>query len=258
MSDRIPDLIGTESILHFTELLADSAESAPIATPVTTCGDWTLGDLVWHLTEVQDFWTYIINNRPADYTNYVQPDRPDNSQLTADLRSASTKLVESLNACEPSENAWSWSSEQTVGFSIRRQTHEALVHCIDGLLALNLDLPEVAPAVAADGVHEVLTVMLGAGDDPSGNDPANFVERTHALGLRATDTADSWEVEIGNYGKQLGIRFVEHPDPRTTITGTALELDLWLWGRLDLATLAITGDQANAQLLGSLVGTISD
>ena len=32
---------------------------------------------------------------------------------------------------DPAEPAWTWSAEQTVGFTLRRQAHEALIHRLD-------------------------------------------------------------------------------------------------------------------------------
>ncbi|MGM3262735.1 maleylpyruvate isomerase N-terminal domain-containing protein, partial [Klebsiella pneumoniae] len=74
---------------------------------------------------------------------------------------ASADLVAELRAADPAEPAWSWSADRTVGFTVRRQAHEALVHRLDAEQAAGA-VTALDPALAADGVHEALAVMFGA------------------------------------------------------------------------------------------------
>ena len=60
----------------------------------------------------------------------------------------------------PAEEAWTWSDDHTVGFILRRQAHEALVHRLDAEQAAGRG-HELDAALAADGVHECLDVMYG-------------------------------------------------------------------------------------------------
>ena len=53
--------------------LAELGWRCDLTTPVPTCGDWTLADLIWYLAEVQSFWEYIIANRPAGPDRYPAP-----------------------------------------------------------------------------------------------------------------------------------------------------------------------------------------
>jgi|GEM_PF-3463318 len=79
----------------FTNQLADIAEVGDLSAPVPTCPDWTLADLAWHLLEVQDFWTWIIGNRPAGPDNYVGSERPSDNELATGLREACDRLATS-------------------------------------------------------------------------------------------------------------------------------------------------------------------
>lgn len=223
-----PDAVNAESMRRFTFLLADAAQDADLTTPVPTCGDWTLDDLLWHLTEVQDFWTFVIATRPNPPKNYEKPPRSTGRRLTAGLKNAATGLAAVLTEAPADDAAWSWATEQTVGFSIRRQTHEALTHCIDGLLALDQPLPEVSAELAADGIDEIVQVML-APVDVAGPVP------TGTITLHATDTDDQWTINIG--------------EGDCTISGKALDLNLWLWGRARTWPLTFAGATDQAELL---------
>ncbi len=220
---------------RFTFLLADAAQDADLATPVPTCGDWTLDDLLWHLCEVQDFWTFVIATRPHPPKNYEQPARPSGRRLLAGLRNAATGLAAALDEANADDPAWSWAQEQTVGFTIRRQTHEALIHCVDGFLALDRNLPRVSADLVADGIDEIVHVMLAP--DPSEDAAEDDDAQTQPLGtitIHATDTHDRWIIPMG--------------EGDCTIAGSALHLNLWLWGRGRTWPLTFTGavDQAEA------------
>ena len=112
--DGYLDHIRTESV-RFRAVLAGCDPEARV--PV--CPDWTAADLLWHLTGVQQFWTRIIRDRPAapseDWTEQERPASYDALLAAFDERSAD--FVSALEAADPAEPAWSWSEEQTVGFT---------------------------------------------------------------------------------------------------------------------------------------------
>lgn len=222
-----PDAVGCEPIRTYSGVLADVAATTDIGLPVPSCDGWTLGDLVWHLAEVQYFWTHVIATRPSSPANHEGPKRPSDARLVANLRNATVGLVGELATASPEEPAWSWADDQRVAFTLRRQTHEALVHCIDGVLAAGAELPEVPASLAADGVDEVVHVML----DASGE--SGVVE------LHATDSGDRWHLDL--------------PGEPATISGRALDLDLWLWGRTNTWSLSVTGDAAQVDAVRAAV-----
>lgn len=191
-----------------------------------------MADLTWHLTEVQDFWTYIIANRPAGPENYERLERASGGRLVSNLRAATTGLLTALEPCSPDETAWSWAPEQTVGFTMRRQVHEALTHCIDGLIANGHELPQISPELAADGVDEMVHVMLAETQDSPTSDGEIL--------LQTSDTDDQWTLALGQGS--------------CSISGTSLDLNLWLWGRGDSLPLTVTGD---ATQVGRLRETIA-
>ena len=63
------------------------------------------------------------------------------------------ELARVLEAADPADEAWNWSDDHTVGFILRRQAHEALIHRLDAEQAAG-DVTELDPRLAADGVEE--------------------------------------------------------------------------------------------------------
>ena len=253
-----PDALTIDQIADHTRGLAGVAALADPATPVPTCGDWTVADLAFHLYEVQRFWVHIIGNRPAGPEAYEHPEPV--ADVASALQAINAQLVELLGAADPSDAAWSWSDDHTVGFTIRRQLHEALVHHADATLAVGLDLPEVPPAVAADGVDELVNVMLTGIPDW-----ATFLPSAEFVRLRCSDTGDQWTMSLGQVSgtsTQTGVtydglpaadRIADDMRPDLTIAGPAFDLLLWLWGRIPSTTLTLTGEVEIADRLRDTV-----
>ena len=103
---------------------------------VPSCPDWNASDLLWHLADVQWFWARDVRTRPDSPGEDLQhPERPTSYDgLLAAFDESSAALVAELEAADPAETAWTWASEQSVGFIFRRQAHEALIHRLDAEL----------------------------------------------------------------------------------------------------------------------------
>lgn len=247
MRGLYPDAVGLDVIRDHTIGLAELAAAHDPMTPVPTCGDWRLADLTWHLTEVQDFWAHVISRRPEGPETYDRPVRSPDEALPARLAETNGRLLAALERAPTDDFAWSWSQDHTVGFTVRRQSHEALVHHIDGILAVGGPLPHVAAELAADGVDELVDVMLCQVPEW-----ATFEPRNAALALVADDTGDRWTIGLGDGtgtppgGEPETFPAAERLDDATPadaeLSGTAAELLLWLWGRLDVSVLDIGGE----------------
>jgi len=259
MAARYPSSIWTNLIEGHTMALASLAERHPLDTGVPSCGDWTLADLVWHLAEVQSFWVYAIANRPAGPESYSEPERPDGERLAGLLRATCAQLVSALEPAHADEPAWSWSNDHTVGFTLRRQTHEALIHHIDGVLAVGEPMPIIDPLVAADGVDELVTVMLSGVPEW-----ADFTPDGTTIVLATSDTGHSWSAAIGRMrgiapdsGLDIDLPALELIDravaPAATISAPAQALDLWLWGRAASDAISVEGDSSEAQRLRAII-----
>ncbi|MEZ0579922.1 maleylpyruvate isomerase family mycothiol-dependent enzyme [Nocardioides sp. MH1] len=234
---------------RFREVLADCDTDAR----VPSCPDWSAGDLLGHLGNVQHWWAAMLSNRPQspDEMGYVELPRPDGHQALLDaFDEHHAAFMTALASADPAEAAWTWSSDHTVAFIYRRQAHEALIHRIDAELAAG-DVTPLEPALAADGVAETLDVMYG-GLPPWGR----FDPVPRYLEFRLTDAGTSLWTQLGTFsgtspaGEEISDEPDMHlvPDPGgaadAVVTGTAGDIDAWLWHRRDDAGISVTGDRS--------------
>jgi uncharacterized protein (TIGR03083 family) len=220
---------------------------------VPGCPEWTAADLLWHLTEVQEFWAGVVVARPAGPAeDRVPPARP--ASYDAMLRAFdehSAALLAALETADPAEPAWSWSEEQTVGFTFRRQAHEALIHRLDAEQTVG-DVTPLDPELAADGVEEALAVMFG-GTPPWGR----FTGLPQHVRVDLTDRDESVWVQVGHFtgtDPESGthhdgiedICVVPDPgdEPDVVVDGPAGALDAWLWRRGDDREIRVAGDRS--------------
>jgi uncharacterized protein (TIGR03083 family) len=232
---------------RFRAVLADCDPAAR----VPACPDWDAGDLLWHLAGVQAFWRRIITSRPSPpEEDRVPSERPETYAALLDLYDeAAAGLADALAAADPGEPAWSWADDQTVGFTFRRQAHEALIHRLDAEQAAGAVTP-LDPALAADGVAELMEVMYG-GEPPAWG---RFEPGAGDLELRMTDVGAAIRVRPGlffgtdpesgkNYdGPHLVVVDAPDGEPAATVSGTAADLDAWLWRRRDDSAIEVAGD----------------
>ncbi len=251
---RYRDHLHQESA-RFRAVLTDARPEAR----VPSCPDWSVADLLWHLTRVQYFWARTMNHRPAapdPERGWGEPPRPERyADLLTFFDECSGNLQTSLANADPTEAAWSWAQDQTVGFTLRRQAHEALIHRLDAELVTGQVTP-LDPALATDGVHEALDVMFG-GCPPWGTfTPGELQVR---VDLRDTDT-QLWVVlgrftgtdpESGVVHDEDDLQVVDDPgtEPDLVVEGRAEDLDAWLWHRRDDSALDWAGDATAKEIL---------
>ncbi|GAA4378567.1 maleylpyruvate isomerase family mycothiol-dependent enzyme [Nocardioides caricicola] len=195
-----------------------TGEVDPVAA-VPACPGWTVADLVDHLGGVHQWARHAVvagnpDGKPAPLTG-------DPARWYAGHARA---LVDAL--AEPSAPAWTFGTEQTVAWWLRRQTHETLMHTRDLLDAAGrVDEWLIDPELAWDGVREVATefyprqVRLGRTEPVPGT-----------LRLVATDL----EVDPVVVGDAL---------PEVEVRAPATDVLLMLWHR------TVSDDPAAAALL---------
>lgn len=238
------DHVGRES-RRFLEVLRGADPGAQ----VPGCPAWNADDLLWHLVEVQHFWTYVIAHRPAPPAGYGEPERPDgHAALVRLFADVTARFAEVLTAADPNDEAWSWSEpDQNVGFTYRRQAHEALIHRVDAEQSVGV-ASVIDDELAADGVAEVLEKFYG-GKPGWGS----FVGDGRLVRVDCTDTGDQVWLETGRFtGTDPEAGEIDVPDfavvgprdvePNAVIAGPAVALDLWLWNRGDDSAVSRTGD----------------
>lgn len=240
----------TETIRQESDRLAAALAAADPARQVPTCPDWTAADLLWHLTEVHELWAGALSARvtTADEAMALEGSaapRPEDPAAVPERRLVATEsLLAALAARADDEPAWFWySAEQTVGSIRRMQMHEATIHRVDAELTADLPVTPVDAEIAAAGLDHVLRVMWPAAFEwiPDwattrpvaviGIRPEGGAERLLGIsrwsGTRPRD-GQVFDVPVG--------RVLERPEdaaalPRATVSGSALALDLWAWGR---------------------------
>jgi uncharacterized protein (TIGR03083 family) len=252
-----------EHLARESARFAEAIRQAPPEAPVPSCPDWNADDLLWHLGEVQFLWSTVVREKvPGARAEELTPARPaGRAGLLAFYARASRGLAEILAATSPDTPAWTWSDDHTVGFILRRQAHEALIHRVDAELTAGSRTP-IDARLAADGVDEGLRVMYG-GCPPWGTfTPAPG----RTVRIRATDTGHSWLVTLGRFtgtDPDDGTSY-DQPDicaaetdsgapAAAGISGAAADLDCWLWHRETTGPVERSGDAGVLGEFGAII-----
>jgi hypothetical protein len=117
--------------------------------------------------------------------------------------------------------------------------HETVIHRVDVEISLD-QLTPVDPALAIDGVDEVLTIFL-AGDWSEDPD-----DRCRGQRIVVSTGERSWEVELLPESVTVS---PPHGRADAVVSGEPEAVLLWLWGRRSYAGLASQGDASVPGLL---------
>jgi uncharacterized protein (TIGR03083 family) len=216
----------------------DAAASADLAAPVRACPGWTMADLVWHLTEVHQFWNTIAEQRLQHWKDAPEPERVPDDELLATFRAGAARLLGTLRTTPPDTEVWTWAPQHDVGFIVRRQAQETAVHRWDAEDAAGRSY-EIDPALAVDGIDEFLTFML-----PDVREDADLL--AGSVHLHCTDTDGEWIVEPTGDGDGVEVR-AEHAKGDAAVRGTAQDLLLTLWRRRTLDDVEVIGERGVAE-----------
>jgi uncharacterized protein (TIGR03083 family) len=210
---------------------------------VPCCPDWTVADLVEHLGQVHTFWTLVVRaggELPDDET--IRAAQRPVGDLVDWARQRSAELVDVLGRTPPDVPVSCWWAPDRRGTAAEvasRQAHETLIHRWDAESAAGTPGP-ADPELWADGVNEFGLRMLNG---PAWTGPSGVVA------LRAVDVGQEWRFGCGSEST------AEDGTPRwlvdkrlrpldAVVTGTAEQLDLLLWHRLDIDPDHVEGDAA--------------
>ncbi|WP_433269632.1 maleylpyruvate isomerase family mycothiol-dependent enzyme [Actinosynnema sp. CS-041913] len=222
--------------------LAVAADLVPGNRPVPGCPGMTVTELVRHVGSVHRLVTRWITrgSRPAEW-----PREPNGADPVDWYRIGAASLIAVLNPARAAEPAATWCPwDRTLGFWLRRMAHETAVHRVDAQAASGLAAPLV-PALAADGIDEVLKLWLGCHLPPG----------AHADGRAITLRVPGREWTVALH--EQVVDFCPDADPAAVVTGSASAVDLWLWGRAPASELSIEGDEAVAHALRAAVAAVT-
>lgn len=231
-----PELLS--SVDERSAALREAVASAPdLDARVPSCPDWSLRDLVAHLGAVHRFWTAAV--RAADDSARPAPEAVGDAEPHGDLldwsAGSARMLLAALGEAGPDSPCWTWWAESgapmTAGAVARHQAQEAAVHAWDAQKTIGK--PEPIPAsVAVDAVAEFLEVTLGS--------QGAWPHRPARITFSAIE-GPSWTVDVTPSGSRL-----DPPasgEPVATVHGSASDILLVLFGRLDLDRVRVDGDQ---------------
>ncbi|MEX2275594.1 MAG: maleylpyruvate isomerase family mycothiol-dependent enzyme [Actinomycetota bacterium] len=211
-----------------SDAFAAAVADAPLGDPVPCCPDWNVADLVYHLGEVHASWRQIAAEGILDPATMSEVPRLADPFLVEWYRAGAPVLLDTLTRADPSTPVWTWCSGDDVAWVIRRMAHETAVHRWDAQRALGAAVP-IEPAVAADGIDELIEHFLPEGDL---SDPGETVR------FEAIDTGDVFSVTVGNDA----LRRTPAAEPDVIARGDASDLLLALWRRVPVTVLDVRGD----------------
>jgi len=223
----------------------EAVTGADLEAPVPPCPGWSVHRLVAHLGAVYALQRDALERGAAGDLGppprRSAADAPAGPEVLGWFDDRLAGLLAALEAAAPDAPAWNWSVRPRVaGFWHRRAAHETAVHRWDAQAATGLPRP-LPPALAADGVSEVLDTWL-AGGRRKGPDDLEGVVR-----LVPTDTDTSWTVRVRGAGVSVldtDTLLDSGPGASVQASGTASDLVLALYGRVPFDVLTVEGDAA--------------
>lgn len=228
-----------------------AAAEAPPDTPVLSCPDWTMTDLVQHLASIYHWVNGFVGSGTTEQPAWPPKDpstiQPTGMSPVDWWQQEFDQLVTLLDGLDPDQPAWNWAPQpKKAVFWHRRLAHETTVHRWDAQMATGVGEP-VEAKLAADGVSEVLDTWLPAGLRTNPRDWRGMVQ------LAALDADQKWYLRMRGEGVALldtdTILDSDDHHARVRATGTASDLLLALYGRVDFDVLDVTGE---ASLLDGL------
>jgi uncharacterized protein (TIGR03083 family) len=192
-----------------------------LTTPVPSCPDWTVADLLDHVAKVYLHKVECI--RLGRAPEPWPPDLSDREPLDV-LDGAYADLAETFAAHKASDPAFTWyDPDQTVGFWARRMAQETVIHRRDAELAFGAPTP-AADDIAKDGIAELLVIFVGwATTKWSGEIAAELEAR-----IGDTVLVDDWLLRPTMEGVHVERG---QDDARLRVSGSPSSLLFWLWNR---------------------------
>jgi uncharacterized protein (TIGR03083 family) len=222
--------------------LGATPSGADLDTRVPWIPDWRARDLVGHLGTVHRWAAAILRAGTTEPPPPTARQEPPPVGLLDWYGEGLTILVAALRETPPAAPAWHMSptAEKVAASWARRQAHELAVHRMDLEAAAGIAAAAIEPALADDGVDELLTIVL-----PRWAHTEPLVGADRAVAVTATDTGRAWSVRVdhGIVTVAPGAAGTEHAH----LSGAAPQLLLRLWGRP--ADVVVEGDRTAEALL---------
>ena len=232
------------SIERDAAVMMSIATEAPLDLDVPSCPGWTLADLIEHTGIVHRHKTEILL---GDWRTEAPPEPPGpgDADLVEWFGRGVVAMIDAMRTVDLTEPRWTWSEHDHPGaWWVRRMAHETAIHAADAILTVD-QVPTLDPALAIDGVDELLDEMLVGG-------PAwgTIARLPGVIALMAGNRV--WVVQrasfsgvspaTGNSYDDLPALAWSDAPPDARVVADPSTLDLWLWGRAELEPSDIVGD----------------
>lgn len=220
-----------------TDALMLAIESGELDDVVPTCSEWEIADLARHVGGFCGFWTHVL----CEGTGRPKPelgDPPEDDRLPGWTAQCAGYLFAELRATPAECDVWTFfDADQHARFVARRGAHELAVHRTDAQWAHGAVDP-IGAELAADGIDEVLDVLVNARGDRS---PGTG----RVMTLRSSDLGSQWFITLDRDHVAVERRS-EDDTPlegsNLVVTGTASDLELTLYHRPTLSPVDVHGD----------------
>jgi uncharacterized protein (TIGR03083 family) len=235
-------------VVEQTNTLADWVHGRDAATPVPTCPEWTLADLVDHVSATQRMVAMLVGEQMSEpskaFEGYVAAPA-DSAQWRDWLIDSAAQAKQAFDSVEDDTPVWDPSGAAAgVPFWSRRLFGEASVHRADAAAALDLRY-ELAPERAAAALEDWLDTMTSRGYWENRPDFAKGMRGSgQTLHFHATDASGEW---LARRESDRVVLERTHAEADVSVHGPAVELLLVTSRRRPLAaasTLQVHGDRA--------------
>jgi uncharacterized protein (TIGR03083 family) len=219
--------------------LRSIAASVDPDSPVPSCPDWTLSDLVVHVGTV-----YLHKVECMRLGSHPEPWPPAgiaDEEPLALLDRSYTALTAEFASRAPDSTAFTWyAPDQTVGFWIRRMAQETVIHRLDSELAAGAEHAPIPDDLALDGIDEFLIAFVEFGSRTWPDEYGEVLATADGRSVRLETTGAGWLVRPTPEGVEVRVSDLDGAE--AVVTGKPAELLRWVWNRTDDSALSISGD----------------
>lgn len=237
-------LLTPAEYLHHLEQDADALAAAGrrgVTLEVPSCPGWSVADLLRHTGRVHRWAAGMVRDLAAERQSTRGMPMPADDDAVAWFEESAAMIRDVLEAADPQASVWTFGTDQTVFFWLRRMAHETAVHRWDGQNTVR-DPDPIAPALAVDGISEFLDLLAYRDRDGA------LVGAGETLVLAPVGASRAWSVELTAEGARTTEAPPDTDRSETTLAGgDPSALLLALWGRSDLGPM-LEGPDADTWL----------
>ena len=218
------------------ERLAAAAAATDLDTPIPTCPEWRMRDLVQHLGGIHRWAALTVrvaHAKPSGEFADIVGELPGDADLVAWFREGVDGLAGALDSAPADLECWSFlPAPSPLAFWARRQAHETAIHRVDGE-SPGAAITPFSSEFGADGIDELVMGFASRRGGRLRADPPR------TLAIAPVDAGASWLVRIGPEGATAAR---ERGEAECTLRGSASDLYVLVWNRRGLDGIEVDGD----------------